>query len=512
ADPLQAAAGAGAGARAGGQGVSRFGLDWGTRIEGISRVAGWWTAWLGFVFFFALLAILLQLEALIGPQGILPARDLLTAARAALPWSDRVGQFPTLYWLGTSAGVLHGVTLAGLAAAVAVMARWHARVGVAVCLAAFLSFLAVAQVFASYQSDGMLMTAGFIALFLDARRPSAWSWFSLRWLWFTIYFGSGMAKLLSGDPEWRHLTALDHYYENGPLPTWLGWYAQQHLPHFAEAGLALATLGLELGLAWLCFGPRRARITLFWIATPFQLGLILTANYGFLNWLVLGLGLSLLDDRHVNWILRRERETGAPHAVMADWRTKAASAPLIALVLLTGGNLMQRLWTGFPAPQAVNRGLEPFRVTDPFGLFAVMTRARYEIEFQGSPDGVHWTAYPFRFKPQDPHRAPGMYGPYQPRFDWNLWFASLASYQQDPWVEQVELRLLANDKAVTGLFAGNPFATRAPRAVRAVLWQYWFSTPTQKHAEGIWWTRKLLGLYAPVLVMTPNGPAQMPLS
>lgn len=477
----------------------------------MSRAAACWTRWLGLVFFAALLAIAEETAGLIGPRGILPARDLLRAAHASLGPIARLEQFPSLYWLGASAGMLHAVTLAGLAAAVAMMARWHARLATAVCLLSFLSFLAVAQVFASYQSDGMLMTAGLIGLFLDDRRPSAWAWFSLRWLWFTIYFGSGLAKLLSGDPEWRHLTALDHYYENGPLPTWLGWYAQQHLPHFTEAGLALATLVLELGLAWLCFGPRRARITLFWIATPFQVGLILTANYGFLNWLVLGLGLSLVDDKHLAWLLRKGCEVATPRMVPGGWRTSLASAPLIALVLLTGGNLMQRPWTGAPSPQALNRVLAPFRIADPFGLFAVMTTARYEIEFQGTADGDHWTAYPFRFKPQDPRHAPGLYGPYQPRFDWNLWFASLANYQQDPWVEQVELRLLTNEPAVTGLFADNPFARQAPRAVRVVLWQYWFSTPAEKRAQGIWWTRKLLGLYAPAVVMTSAGPELLPL-
>lgn len=482
------------------------------RIEGVQRTAGWWTRWLGFVFFAALLAIAEQGNGLIGPRGILPARDLLRAARASLgPWA-RVAQFPSIYWLGSNAGAMHAVTLAGLLAAAAMVAHWHPRIATGICLVSFLSFLAVAQVFASYQSDGMLMTAGVISLWLAERKPSAWAWFALRWLWFTIYFGSGLAKLLSGDPEWRHLTALDHYYENGPLPTWLGWYAQQHLPHYAEAGLALATLILELGLAWLCFGPRRGRIALFWIATTFQVGLILTANYGFLNWLVLGLGLSLLDDRHLARLMRNGRRVAAAYTVPGSWKVGAASLPLVGLVLLTAGNLMQRPWSDFPAPQAINRALAPFRVADGFGLFAVMTTARYEIEFQGSEDGVNWVAYPFRFKPQEPGRAPGFDGPYQPRFDWNLWFASLTNYQQAPWVEQVELRLLANGRAVTGLFAANPFAKQAPRAVRAVLWQYWFSTPGEKHATGNWWTRKLLGLYAPAVVMTPGGPALVPLS
>ena len=59
--------------------------------------------------------------------------------------------------------------------------------------------------------------------------------------------------------------------------------------------------------------------------------------------------------------------------------------------------------------------LEAFRIANRYGLFAVMTSERYEIEFQGSRDGVNWTPYPFRYKPQDPMRAPGIYAPYQPR-------------------------------------------------------------------------------------------------
>ena len=51
--------------------------------------------------------------------------------------------------------------------------------------------------------------------------------------------------------------------------------------------------------------------------------------------------------------------------------------------------------------------LEPFRIANAYGLFAVMTRARYEIEFQGSRDGATWIAYPFRYKPQDLRRAAG---------------------------------------------------------------------------------------------------------
>ena len=128
-----------------------------------------------------------------------------------------------------------------------------------------------------------------------------------------------------------------------------------------------------------------------------------------------------------------------------------------------------------PLPMQPVTMLEPLRIANQYGLFAVMTRGRYEIEFQGSRDGQAWVAYPFRFKPQALNHAPGIYAPYQPRFEWNLWFASLGSWQQNPLVPRTEERLLTNDPDVLALFAGNPFPASPPRQVRAVLWQYWFT-------------------------------------
>ena len=156
-------------------------------------------------------------------------------------------------------------------------------------------------------------------------------------------------------------------------------------------------------------------------------------------------------------------------------------------------------------PTSPVAALEPFRIANRFGLFGSMTRGRYEIEFQGSADGVIWLTYPFRFKPQDPARPPGIYAPYQPRFDWNLWFASLGSWRQEPIVVRTEQNLLKGDSDVLRLFAGNPFPNAPPRQVRAVIWQYWFSTPAEKRSQGIWWRRQFFGLYAPTLQRESDG-------
>jgi len=158
-----------------------------------------------------------------------------------------------------------------------------------------------------------------------------------------------------------------------------------------------------------------------------------------------------------------------------------------------------------PLPQSPILALEPFRIANSYGLFANMTPHRYEIEFQGSNDGAHWIPYPFRYKPQAPAERPGIYAPYQPRFDWNLWFASLGPWQESPIVALTEQRLLEGDKDVLGLFAGNPFPQAAPEKVRAVLYQYRFSTPEEKRTQHIWWTRQYLGTYAPTLAHLPDG-------
>jgi hypothetical protein len=163
------------------------------------------------------------------------------------------------------------------------------------------------------------------------------------------------------------------------------------------------------------------------------------------------------------------------------------------------------MFAPLPLPTSPVEVLEPFRVANRYGLFGIMTRGRYEIEFQGSDDGKIWVAYPFRCKPQDVRKPPGIYAPYQPRFDWNLWFASLGSWREYSIVPRTEVRLLSNDADVLNLFADNPFPHGPPREVRAVKWQYWFTSMSERRTQGLWWRRQFLGLYAPALEREPDG-------
>jgi lipase maturation factor 1 len=506
-----------------------------------------WPRWiflrcLGLIYFSAFYSLLFQIKGLIGPDGILPATDYLKAVASAFP-AMKYWYAPTLFWLGSSDPALIAVCWLGIIASLLVVLNIWPRASLLVCLICFLSFVSAAQDFSNYQSDGMLLEAGFIALFFAppgflpglgrANPPSRVSLFLLQWEWFRIYFESGVAKIASGDVAWRKLTAMDDYYQNGPLPTWLGWYVQQ-LPHWFHASAVVYTLITELVIVWMLFLPRRFRILCFCIVTPFEISIILTANYTFLNYLVFLLGFLLLDDRLIEWIVppgvRTRVETITSWSFLktpvpseagdtklskrsqVTWRERLTlfrrSIVLVCLGFVFYAATAQLIWMfapSFPLPQSPVRALEPFRIANRYGLFAVMTHGRYEIEFQGSQDGKTWTAYPFRYKPQDIHEAPGIYAPYQPRFDWNLWFASLGPWQDSRFVVWTEERLIKNDADVLELFAKNPFTNAPPREVRAVIYQYWFTDLRTKKVNGNWWRRELLGEYAPALQRQPDG-------
>jgi hypothetical protein len=497
-----------------------------------------WPRWiflraLGIFYFSAFYSLLFQIKGLIGPNGILPAGDYLQAVSAAFHFW-RIWFAPTLFWFGSSDRALMLVCWVGAIASLLLVANVWPRATLAVSFVCFLSFVCSSQDFSSYQSDGMLLEAGFIGLFFAP--PGLWpglaranpasraSLFMLRWEWFCIYFGSGSGKMAGGDLSWRNLTAMDDYYQNGPLPTWIGWYVQ-HLPHWFHASTAFLTLAIELVLVWMVFLPRRFRIACFCIVTPFEIAIILTANYTFLNYLVLALGFLLLDDRICEWILPlrvRNLIGPKPAAVSAvalppvgareQWRKRLAPVRMLVagiclglIVYSTGAQLIWRVFPSVPLPQKPIMMLEPFRIAERYGLFESMTHARYEIEFQGTQDGINWTPYPYRYKPQDVRQPPGIYAPYQPRFEWNLWFASLGSWKQYRFVLFAEERILTSEPDVLALFASNPFANAPPKQVRAVIYRYWFTDAKTKREQGTWWRRELIGNYAPALEREPDG-------
>jgi lipase maturation factor 1 len=499
---------------------------------------------MGVIYFSAFYSLAFQIRGLLGPEGLLPAGLYLKEVEKYFA-ASRYWYAPTLLWLSSSDRTLMALSWAGMLASVLLVLNLWPRATLLICFLLFLSFVTAAQDFSAYQSDSMLLSAGLACLFFAPHGirpgfgvsdpPSRASLALLQLLWFSIYFDSGIAKYFGGDPSWRDFTAMDEYYQNGPLPTWIGWYVQ-HLPEWFHASAARFTILSELVLVWMLFLPRRFRIICFFIVAFLQINIILTANYAYLNYLVLSLGILLLDDVFLvrffpqTWIAVIHQNLAEPtkespgKAVLEGseataslgWKARLRQIAFAGQTWFAAFFLAWLLYANvFLIAEQVFRAnflpakpvtiLEPFRVANRYGLFGRMTWKRYEIEFQGSIDGVHWTPYPFRNKPQDPRQAPRIYAPYQPRFDWNMWFASLDEWGNNPWVLRAEQLLLKNDKNVVDLFAANPFPEGPPKQVRAVLWQYWFTDMATKHATGMWWRREYLGIYAPALERTEDG-------
>jgi len=145
----------------------------------------------------------------------------------------------------------------------------------------------------------------------------------------------------------------------------------------------------------------------------------------------------------------------------------------------------------------MEQALSPLNLTNTYGLFAVMTTVRREIVVEGSDDGSSWKEYEFKYKPGDIHKRPRWIAPLQPRLDWQMWFAALGNYRNNPWFVNFVFRLLEGSTDVVSLLERNPFAGSPPRYVRAVSYEYTFTDWSTRRRTGDWWNRGAKRNYLP---------------
>ena len=495
---------------------------WGRHVE---QPAYFLTRWfflraLGVIYLVAFVSLWTQIDGLIGHHGILPADQYLSAARQQCDLQgiglDRFRRLPTLCWFDSSDGFLHVQCAAGAILAVLLI------IGVvpAPCLALlwllYLSLATVGRDFLGFQWDNLLLEAGFLAIFFAPLQflprcsrelpPSRIVLWLLRLLLFKLLFSSGCVKLASGDPHWRNLTALTYHYQTQPLPTWIGWCASQ-LPLWFQKFSCLCMFGAELGAPFLIFAPRRLRFCGGAAIAFLQILILLTGNYTFFNWLTLALCLLLMDDFLLTkFTPAKLRQSFAlePRPSTLDRRIRWPNIVIVPLAIVVfvlylfqiGLTLGARPAWFYPAAVA-DLWLEPLRTINGYGLFAVMTTERREIIVEGSDDGVTWRPYEFRYNPGDVDQRPGFVAPFQPRLDWQMWFAALGDYRQNPWFISFSLRLLQGSPEVLGLLEKNPFPNHPPHYLRAEFYDYQFTSFEERRKTGAWWQRRQIGEYLP---------------
>jgi lipase maturation factor 1 len=463
----------------------------GTRIEPARFAVVEWifVRLLAVIYAIAFGSLIGQIRGLLGSRGILPVADYLKAA-AESAGAMRFYYVPTVFWINASDWALVGICWVGVAIAALVLAGIFERTGLAILFVLYLSLSAVGQDFLSFQWDALLLEAGFLAIFLGGSRVVVWLF---RWLLFRLMFLSGAVKLLSHDTTWRDLSALSYHYWTQPLPNRISWYMALFPAGFQKFSTGVV-LGVELGIPFLIFAPRRLRIFAAWCLLGLQLMIFLTGNYTFFNLLAMALCVFLFDDRDFErWMKAGSRAKAYPNAVVAG---------VAVLVVATGLSLMAE--TFLHVPVFIVKYMGPFEIVNSYGLFAMMTTERPEIIVEGSIDGETWVPYSFRYKPGDVARAPRWAAPYQPRLDWQMWFAALGNYRENPWFVNFAVRLLEGSAEVRGLLEADPFGGRAPRYIRAMLYDYRFTDARERRETRNWWQREVKGQYLPPVGLRVN--------
>jgi predicted DCC family thiol-disulfide oxidoreductase YuxK len=447
----------------------------------------------GLVALCAFVSFAVQAQGLIGSRGILPLSELVDSLAPRLGW-QRFVLAPMVFWLNDSDLAIQVVSWGGAAFSLTLVLNLFPRLSLALIYLLYLSLLYAGQTFMTFQWDTFLLETAIVALMMSLG-PTTGVWLA-RWLLFRFMFMSGVVKLISGDPNWRNLSALSYHFLTQPLPTPLAWYVAQ-LPAAALKAATGAALFVELVLPFLIFGPRRLRFFAAFGILMLQSCILLTGNYNWFNLQTVVLCLALFDDAALPRILppRVLRLIPARGQTPRRAMTIAVNATALLMVFLSLVQMDERF--GGSPPEfalAIDDAFEPFHIVSPYGLFAVMTTTRNEIIVEGSDDGAQWREYEFRYRPGDVLRRPPWNIPHQPRLDWQMWFAALDDAQRLPWFARFLERLLENEPSVTALLKTNPFPDKPPTYVRAELYDY---TYAGNDAAGRWWERRLAGLYFP---------------
>lgn len=464
---------------------------------------------LGIFYLIAFASLAVQIDGLVGPGGILPLQGLLDYLRESRG-VERYLLFPTLFWIDSGSLALVGACWLGAALGVLILlGRWTLFALIS-SYVLYLSLYHAGQIFLNFQWDGLLLEAGFLAIFLVALpgRARQVVVYLFRWLLFRLRFLSGISKLVSLDPAWSGLGALGAYFQVQPLPTPLAWYAHQLPAWLLKSGTAL-TLVVEILVPLMMFLPRAWRFGAAWITILWQVLILLTSNHNWFNLLTIALCLFLFDDKAVSHIVPagwrsprgRQRSTSAQR--VSAWVLAAILVPITTLqaVELSTG-LGEGAWNTPGFAGVVVDQAERLGVAHKYHVFPTMKTERYELAVEGSVDGEQWRPYEFRYKPQELERMPGLWAPglvmpHHPRLDWMSWFVTLHPMFV-PWFHEFLLGLKENRPAVVGLLANHPFPDGPPAYIRVNIYRYRFTTAEEREVSGNWWAREDLGRFPPL--------------
>ncbi|KAK3606108.1 hypothetical protein CHS0354_006472 [Potamilus streckersoni] len=488
--------------------------------------------YLGFIYCVAFLVALNQNRSLLGINGLLPAHKYLNKIGTSYGGInlETFMAAPTLLWLFDYEkyldNLLDCIAYGGLALSGFLIINGGANWIVMLTLwVLYHSLVNVGQRWYSFGWESQLLETGFLATFLcpiltmsavpRGTPTSSIVIYGFRWFIFRIMLGAGLIKI-RGDQCWRDLTCMNYHYETQPVPNPMSYYMHQS-PEVFHKFETLSNHFIELIAPFMLFMPRPFRMIGGGLQILFQVVLIISGNLSFLNWLTILPSLACFDDASIAWmfsgqqgsvfhkvwkIQHDEKDGKSPDLNVGNYIRRVFNISLGVLIAYLSIPVVQNLLS---SRQAMNTSFDPFRLVNTYGAFGSVTKERTEVIFQGtdslSPydNKAKWEEYEFKCKPGRITRWPCLISPYHYRLDWLMWFAAFQSYQHNPWLFHLGVKLLANDGNITSLIEHNPFEGRdPPRFIRAEHYRYRFTKIGSNDAsEGHWWKRTHIGNYMP---------------
>jgi len=445
---------------------------------------------IGLIYFFAFSPFLFQIRGLIGSEGILPIKDFLALVKTRYP-RGYVWIAPTLFWWNASDKALIALTAFGTCISLLLIGGFSPTFCLLMLFIIYLSIVSVGQEFLSFGWESFLLEITFYTFWVSLTPvPNLMLWISLNFLLFRFNIQAGAVKLQSGDINWRNLTGLAFHYLSQPLPNTQAWFVYKCPLVFHKAS-TLFMFFAELIVPFGLFFTDTIRAWTGFCLIGLQIIIWFTGNFSYLNHLTVVLSMIAFSNVYLSSVIEPVDYPATPWIIDSGLTLIGAVFVLIQAL---------RLYHHFWPRSDLNRFFSKFwycHLFNRYGLFAVMTTERIEIVIEGSQDGENWEEYLCKYKPSEVTRRPRRISPFQPRLDWQLWFLPFDTFERERWFHLFLHHLLKGTPEVLKLLRYNPFPDKPPAYIRALMYDYQFSSFQEKKELGWWWRRTYLGPYSP---------------
>jgi lipase maturation factor 1 len=507
---------------------------------------------LGLLLCVAWLVSFFQNEELIGTHGLTPANASI------MKWKENGRTFmdsPTIFWfIAPSNQILSMVAIIGL-----IIAIYIAKTGRANLILIFMtwclytSIVNVGGTWFSFGWESQLLETLFLTMFIvpffdlyrtqrnnkeeeeeeEVSRIGVWSF---RWLIFRIMIGAGLIKI-RGDPCWTTMdaekTCMAYHYETQPVPSPLSSYFHYN-PPFIHLIETMGNHVIELVLPWFTFLPRNWRVFNGFSQIFFQFVLILSGNLSFLNWLTILPSFWLFDDQALTFGTTEKKNDGDKNNIKKNEDVKGLGNWTVHRIIRILFNIFlafMQIYMSIPvvqnllsSRQMMNTSFDPFRLLNTYGAFGSITKTRTEVIMQATlvsdpystvgEISADWIDIEFKCKPGNIDRQPCWLSPYHYRLDWLAWFAGFQTYQHQPWLVNLAVKLTKGESSAFALLDGSSNqlfkgggGENNITFVRAMKYEYKMQPvigdpiidTDVAWQHGRYWRRRLIGEYMPAI-------------